>query len=117
MLARKMISLFLSLRWLSMLPLYMVLCPSWMGPQGTTKSKGMNKMRWIPHFVLGKGIFYYIVMLFGLKNAGATYQRAMTIVLDDLIYQSVECYIDDIVVKTRERQNHQDDLHVVFNRL
>jgi hypothetical protein len=31
--------------------------------------------------------------------------------------QSVECYIDDIVVKTRERQNHQDDLCVVFNRL
>jgi hypothetical protein len=56
-------------------------------------------------------------MPFGLKNAGATYQRAMTIVLDDLIHQSVECYIDVIVVKTREHQNHQDDLCVVFNGL
>jgi hypothetical protein len=64
-----------------------------------------------------KGNFYYTVMPFGLKNAGATYQRAMTIVLANLIHQSVECYIDDIVVKTRERQNHQDDLHVAFNRL
>jgi hypothetical protein len=64
-----------------------------------------------------KGNFYYTVMPFGLKNAGATYQRVMTIVLHDLIHQSVECYIDDIVVKTRERQNHQDDLRVVFNRL
>jgi hypothetical protein len=64
-----------------------------------------------------KGNFYYVVMPFGLKNASATYQRAMIVVLGDLIHQSVECYIDDIVVKTRERQNHQDDLRVVFNRL
>jgi hypothetical protein len=49
-----------------------------------------------------KGNFYYTVMPFGLKNAGATYQHAMTIILDDLMHQSVECYIDDIVVKTRE---------------
>lgn len=56
-------------------------------------------------------------MPFGLKNAGATYQRAMTIVLDDLIHNSVECYIDDIVVKTKNRLQHQDDLRVVFNRL
>jgi hypothetical protein len=64
-----------------------------------------------------KGNFYYTVMPSGLKNAGATYQRVMTIVLVDLIHESVECYIADIVVKTRERQNHQDDLRVVFNRL
>jgi hypothetical protein len=56
-------------------------------------------------------------MPFDLKNAGATYQRAMTIILADLIHQSVECYIHDIVVKARERQNHQDDFRVVFNRL
>jgi hypothetical protein len=68
-------------------------------------------------FCTPKGIFYYKVMPFGLKNTGATYQRAMTIVLDDLIHQSVECYIDVIVVKTRENQNHQDDLCVVFNGL
>lgn len=64
-----------------------------------------------------KGNFYYTVMPFRLKNAGATYQRAMTIVLDDLIHNSVECYIDDIVVKTKNRLQHQDDLRVVFNRL
>jgi hypothetical protein len=64
-----------------------------------------------------KGNFYYTIMSFGLKNTGATYQCAMTVVLGDLIHQSVECYIDDIVVKTREHQNHQDDLRVVFNRL
>ena len=36
----------------------------------------------------------------GLKNAGATYQRAMTKIFDDLIHQVVECYVDDLVVKT-----------------
>jgi ribonuclease HI len=64
-----------------------------------------------------KGNFYYTVMPFGLKNAGATYQRAMTAVLDDLIHNSVECYVDDMVVKTKDRANHQADLRVVFNRL
>jgi hypothetical protein len=45
-------------------------------------------------------------MLFGLKNAGATYQRAMTYILNDLIHHSVECYDDDMVVKTKDHKNH-----------
>jgi len=48
-----------------------------------------------------RGNFQYIVMPFGLKNDGATYQLAMTHVLCDLIHQSMECYVDDMVVKTR----------------
>jgi DNA topoisomerase IB len=67
-------------------------------------------------FHIPKGNFYYGVM-FGLKNASATYQHAMTVVLDNLIHQSIECYIDDIVVKTIECQNYQDNLRVVFNRI
>jgi hypothetical protein len=61
-----------------------------------------------------KGNFYYTVMPFGLKNASATYQRAMTYILDDLIHHSVECCVDDMVVKTKNRKDHQDDLRVVF---
>jgi hypothetical protein len=38
-------------------------------------------------------------MSFRLKNAKGTYQRAMTIVLDELLYEIVECYIDAIIVK------------------
>lgn len=68
-------------------------------------------------FQTPRGNYYYTVMPFGLKNAGATYQRAMTIVFDELIHQSVECYIDDLVVKTREREHHQNDLREVFERL
>jgi ribonuclease HI len=64
-----------------------------------------------------RGNFHYTVMPFGLKNAGSTYQRAMTHVLDGLIHKSVECYVDDIVVKTRERGGHPEDLRVVFERL
>jgi hypothetical protein len=86
-------------------------------------SSGYNQIKMNEHdamdtaFHTPKGNFYYTIMPFGLKNAGATYQWAMTVVLDDLIHQSVECCIDDIVVKTKEHRNHQDDLHVVFNRL
>jgi hypothetical protein len=52
-----------------------------------------------------------------LKNAGATYQRAMTRVLGDLFHHKVECYIDDLVVKTKDRRDHKEDLRVVFERL
>jgi len=46
-----------------------------------------------------KGIFCYKVMPFSLKNAGATYQRAMQTISKDMLYKTVECYIDDLVVK------------------
>ncbi|KAI0498537.1 hypothetical protein KFK09_019425 [Dendrobium nobile] len=63
------------------------------------------------------GIFCYKVMPFGLKNAGATYQRAMTRVFDDLIHNQVECNIDDLVVKSKVKEAHLYDLRVVFERL
>jgi hypothetical protein len=46
------------------------------------------------------GLFKYVVMTFGLKNAGATYQRAMNYIYHDLIAKLVEIYIDDVVVKS-----------------
>jgi hypothetical protein len=52
---------------------------------------------WVPGAV---GIFEYVVMTFGLKNAGATYQRAMNYIYHDLIGKLVEIYIDDVVVKS-----------------
>jgi len=45
------------------------------------------------------GLFEWIVMTFGLKNAGATYQRAMFI-FHEFIAKLVEIYIDDVVVKS-----------------
>ncbi|KAA0061113.1 ty3-gypsy retrotransposon protein [Cucumis melo var. makuwa] len=64
-----------------------------------------------------KGIYCYKVMPFGLKNAGATYQRAMQKVFDDMLHKYVDCYVDDLVVKSKRRQDHLKDLKVVFDRL
>ena len=41
----------------------------------------------------------------------------MTNILDELIHKTVECYVDDMVVKSRERGGHMDDLRTVFERL
>jgi hypothetical protein len=46
------------------------------------------------------GLFKYVVMTFGLKNAGVTYQRAMNYIYHDLIGRLVEIYINDVVVKS-----------------
>ena len=46
------------------------------------------------------GTFEWVVMPFGLKNAGATYQRAMNSIFHDMIGKYMKLYIDDIVVKS-----------------
>ncbi|KAJ6794244.1 Uncharacterized protein M6B38_231550 [Iris pallida] len=53
-----------------------------------------------------KGVYYYTVMPFGLKNAGATYQRAMGTIFRKHLRKTVECYVDDIAVKSRLRGDH-----------
>ncbi|KAL0313481.1 UNVERIFIED_CONTAM: Transposon Tf2-12 polyprotein [Sesamum radiatum] len=64
-----------------------------------------------------KGIYCYRVMPFGLKNVGATYQRAIQRIFDDMLHKNVECYIDDLVVKSKKREDHLYDLRKVFERL
>jgi hypothetical protein len=56
------------------------------------------------------GLFEYVVMTFGLKNAGATFQRAMNYIYHDLINKLVEIYIDDLVVKSTSIVGHLGDL-------
>ena len=62
------------------------------------------------------GNFYYIVMPFGLKNAGATYQRVMTAIFHDMMHQELEDCVDDIVVKSKKREEHFYMLKKVFER-
>jgi hypothetical protein len=62
------------------------------------------------------GLFEYVVMTFGLKNAGATYQRAMNYIYHDLISKLVEIYIDDIVGKSTSTGGHLEDLRQVFEQ-
>jgi len=56
------------------------------------------------------GLFEWIVMTFGWKNAGATYQRAMNYIFHELIGKIVEIYIDDVVVKSWNHREHLADL-------
>jgi hypothetical protein len=60
------------------------------------------------------GLFEYVVMTFGLKNAGATYQRAINYIFHDLIGKLVEIYIDDVVVKSASIGGHLEDLRLVL---
>jgi hypothetical protein len=56
-------------------------------------------------------------MTFGLKNAGATYQRAMNLIFHELLGNTVEVYIDDIVVKSAEFGPHIADLRKAFDKM
>ncbi|XP_074277874.1 uncharacterized protein LOC141601485 [Silene latifolia] len=84
---------------------------------------GYNQIHMAPEdqeatsFRTPKGIFCYMVMSFGLKNAGATYQRAMQKIFDDMLHKMIECYVDDVVVKSKKRKDHVKDLQTVFERL
>ena len=63
------------------------------------------------------GTFCYTVMPFGLKNAGATYQRAMAVIFHDQMHKNMDAYVDDILVKSKEGEDHLDALGQVFERL
>ncbi|KAM1674509.1 hypothetical protein ACFX2K_040569 [Malus domestica] len=86
-------------------------------------SSGYNQIRMaledeeLTAFRTPKGIYCYKVMPFGMENAGATYQRAMQKIFNDMLHKNVECYVDDVVVKTKKRLDHLKDLRVVFERL
>jgi hypothetical protein len=56
-------------------------------------------------------------MSFGLKNAGATYQRAIQACFKKQLNKSVEAYVDDVVVKTRNSSTLIDDLEETFASL
>jgi hypothetical protein len=68
-------------------------------------------------FITPFGMFCYVMMPFGLRNAGATYQRCMQHVFGDHIGRTVEAYVDDIVVKTRKADDLVDDLGIAFSCL
>jgi len=61
------------------------------------------------------GIYCYTVMPFGLKNADAIYQRVMSTIFRDHLRKTVECYVDDIAVKSRSKDSHLHDLRMVFD--
>ncbi|XP_055806917.1 uncharacterized protein LOC129875663 [Solanum dulcamara] len=68
-------------------------------------------------FITPWGVYCYRVMPFGLKNAGATYMRAMTTIFHDMIHKEIEVYVDDVIIKSQKSSNHLTDLKKFFDRL
>ena len=68
-------------------------------------------------FVISIGNYHYKVMLFGLKNAGSTYQRMMIRMFEPQLGKSTEVYIDNMVVKSKVVSKHVGDLRNIFEIL
>ena len=67
--------------------------------------------------ITSQGLYCYKVMPFGLKNAGATYQRLVNKMFSRQIGRNMEVYMDDMLVKSKEKPTHLDDLKEMFATL
>jgi hypothetical protein len=63
------------------------------------------------------GLFKWVIMAFGLKHAGGTYQKAMNLIFHDLLGVLMEAYIEDVVVKSIGFEEHMTDLKLSFKRM
>ena len=63
------------------------------------------------------GLFCYNVMSFGIKNVGATYQRLVTKMFKPILGKTMDVYIDDMLVKSKERPDHAENLQETFELL
>ena len=84
---------------------------------------GYNQIKMAPRemtkttFTTKSGIYCYTMMSFGLKNAGATYQKMAIALLHDMVHNEVEMYVDDMIIKTKEREGHIINLRKFFKRI
>ena len=63
------------------------------------------------------GTYAYNAMPFGLKNVGATYQRAIVTLFHDMMHKEIEVYVDDMIAKSHIARDHLVDLRKLFKRL
>nr|GEX43440.1 reverse transcriptase domain-containing protein [Tanacetum cinerariifolium] len=68
-------------------------------------------------FITSQGIFCYSKMLFGLKNAEATYQRLTDKAFQKQIGRNLEVYVDDLVIKSRTEEEVIRDAEETFKTL
>ena len=68
-------------------------------------------------FVTATGNYYYKVIPFGPKNARFTYQRMMTRMFEPQLGKNIEVYMDDMVVKSKVKSEHVNDLGSIFEVL
>ena len=84
---------------------------------------GYNQIKMAPEdmenttFVTPWGTFCYKVMSFGLKNVGATYQRAMIALFHDMMHKEIEVYMDDMIAKSKTEGGHLINLWKLFESL
>ncbi|XP_052736650.1 uncharacterized protein LOC128197859 [Vigna angularis] len=84
---------------------------------------GYNQIKMAPEdmekttFITLWGTFCYKVMSFGLKNAGATYQRAMVTLFHDMMHKEIEVYVDDMIAKSESEEEHVLNLKKLFEKL
>ncbi|XP_070002455.1 uncharacterized protein [Nicotiana sylvestris] len=68
-------------------------------------------------FITPWGTYCYRVMPFGLKNAGATYMRAIMTIFHSMIHREIEVYVDDVIIKSKKQSDHVGDLRKFLQRL
>jgi hypothetical protein len=68
-------------------------------------------------FIIVDGLFCYVSMPYGLKNALPTFVHSMHKTFGDLIRDFVEVYVDDIIIKIKSHSSLLDNLAIVFDRL
>ena len=81
--------------------------------QITLKESDQEKTSFITPF----GAYCYNTMTFGLKNTGATYQKAIQKCLQGQIGRNAEAYVDDVVVKTKCSDQFITDISETFENL
>ena len=84
---------------------------------------GYNKIKMHPPnedkraFITDREVYYYKVIPFRLKNAGATFQRIINKIFKELIEHTMKVYVDDILVKSLQNTNHVQHLCEAFDHL
>ena len=68
-------------------------------------------------FITDLGLYCYVVMPFGLKNAGAMYQSLVNHMFYNQIGKTMEVYVDDMLVKSKQSPGHMKDLEEMFGIL
>ena len=68
-------------------------------------------------FITSQGLYCYKVMPFGLKNVGATYQRLVNKMFSKQIGRNMEVYVDNMLIKSKEKSTHPDNLQETFTTL
>jgi hypothetical protein len=82
---------------------------SWMVFRDTIRYRSNPEDQHKTAFICPWGTFAYRKMPFGLKNVGATFQRAMSFSFHDLKH-IVEAYLDDLASRSRKRDDHPTHL-------